>query len=48
MCGTLWQAKLISHNNDAIMATDIDELVAGAKLAAFGWGGERVHCPAVM
>ena len=21
---------------------------AGAKLAPFGWGGERVHCPAVM
>ena len=49
MCGTLWQAKLISHNNDAIMATDVDELVAGAKLAPFGWGGgERVHCSAIM
>ena len=27
VCGTLWQAKLASHNNDAIMATDVDELV---------------------
>ena len=27
VCGTLWQAKLASHNNDAMMATDVDELV---------------------
>ena len=25
--GTLWQAKLASHNNDTIMAADVDELV---------------------
>ena len=25
--GTLWQAKLVSHNNDTIMAADVDELV---------------------
>ena len=27
VCATLWQAKLASHNNDAMMATDVDELV---------------------
>ena len=27
VCGTLWQAKRASHNNDGIMATDVDELV---------------------
>ena len=27
MYGTLWQAKLASHNNDTIMATDVNELV---------------------
>ena len=27
VCETLWQAKLASHNNDAIMATDVEELV---------------------
>ena len=29
----------------------INKIIArqpGAKLAPFGWGGERVHCPAVM
>ena len=27
VCGTLWQAKLASHNNNTIMAADVDELV---------------------
>ena len=27
MYGTSWQVKLASHNNDTIMATDVDELV---------------------
>ena len=29
-------------------ATNCELFETGAKLAPFGWRGERVHCPAVM